>query len=283
MTIRIFTEPPALAGLYLCAARSARKRPGHALPDSAYTLADQSIDADHLAGYQRLCSFRVGDVLPLTYLHVIAFRLAMALMVEPAFPFPAPGLVHIANSIEARRPVRLDETVTLRVHAADLRPHDAGQQFDVLTEASVHDEPVWSERSSYLHRERSRGPRPPREPGPQPPAVPALIQVPRAIGRRYAAVSGDRNPIHLHPLAARAFGFPRMIAHGMWLAARTLATLDGRRPGSAAFDVAFKTPVLLPATVEVLAVADGATWSLNVRDARSGKPHLAGLVRPLSP
>ena len=33
------------------------------------------------------------------------------------------------------------------------------------------------------------------------------------LGRRYAAVSGDHNPIHLYPLTAKALGFPRQIAH----------------------------------------------------------------------
>ena len=44
-------------------------------------------------------------------------------------------------------------------------------------------------------------------------------------------MSGDVNPIHLHALTARAMGFPRAIAHGMWTYARTLAPLG---PGSAA-------------------------------------------------
>jgi hypothetical protein len=45
------------------------------------------------------------------------------------------------------------------------------------------------------------------------------------LGRRYGAVSGDRNPIHLYPVTAKAFGFPTNIAHGMWTKARSLAAL----------------------------------------------------------
>ena len=48
-------------------------------------------------------------------------------------------------------------------------------------------------------------------------------RLPGDLGRRYAAVSGDRNPIHLYALTAKAFGFPRQIAHGMWSKARCLA------------------------------------------------------------
>ena len=50
------------------------------------------------------------------------------------------------------------------------------------------------------------------------------------LGRRYAAVSGDRNPIHMHALTAKPLGFPAAIAHGMWTKARCLAALESRLP-----------------------------------------------------
>ncbi len=106
----------------------------------------------------------------------------------------------------------------------------------------------------------------------------AQVRVPDDIGRRYGAVSGDRNPIHLHKLSAKAFGFPSAIAHGMWLKARTLATLEGRLPDAYTVEVAFKLPVLLPSSVAISGEHAGDEWTLDVRDARSGKPHLAGTV-----
>jgi acyl dehydratase len=231
-----------------------------------------------------VCGFRVTDVLPPTYLHVLAFPLSVALMTERTFPFPLVGLVHVANSITMRRPVRADESVSLRVRAAELRDHPAGRQFDVLAEASVDGGVVWAGRSTYLRRSSRRG-----EPNGarkrERPALPpqrgavAEVRVPGDIGRRYAAVSGDRNPIHLHSLTAKAFGFPSAIAHGMWLHARTLATLEGRLPDALTVEVAFKLPVLLPTTLAIATDATGSGWELDVRGARSGKPHLAGTVR----
>ncbi len=106
----------------------------------------------------------------------------------------------------------------------------------------------------------------------------SLVRVPDDIGRRYGAVSGDRNPIHLHALTARAFGFPSAIAHGMWLKARTLAALEGRLPDACTVDVAFKTPVFLPSTVAIAAAPSASGWALDVRNAKSGKPHLTGTV-----
>jgi hypothetical protein len=64
----------------------------------------------------------------------------------------------------------------------------------------------------------------------------------------------------------------------MWLKARTLATLEGRLPDAFTVDVSFKLPVLLPSTVAVTSTASESGWDLDVRSARSGKPHLAGTI-----
>jgi hypothetical protein len=267
--------------MYVKAAVTGALHRGNELPDSAYSLPDQHIDPGHLAAYQRVCGFPVTDVLPPTYLHVLAFPLSVALMTEPSFPFPLVGMVHVANEITVVRAVRSAERVSIQVHAADLRPHPAGRQFDLLSEIRVGGETVWTGRSTYLRREK----RPDRDPGERrrsessPPSGPAAhVRVPDDIGRRYAAVSGDRNPIHLHALTARLFGFPSAIAHGMWVKARTLATLEGRLPDSYTAQVAFKLPVLLPATIAIADTREDDGWSLDVRSVKSGKPHLSGQV-----
>jgi acyl dehydratase len=274
---------PSLLPLYAKAAVTAPLHRGSTLPDSRYTLADQTIDPEHLAAYQRVCGFRTTDVLPPTYLHVLAFPVTVALMTEQAFPFPLIGLVHVENSITVARPVVADETVSFDIRAADLRPHPAGRQLDLLVDARVGEERVWTSRSTYLRRGGGTGGKAARTEAPAASGPVAQIKVPDDIGRRYGAVSGDRNPIHLHALTAKAFGFPSAIAHGMWLKARTLATLEGRLPGAFTAEVAFKTPVLLPATMAVGASRSGDGWDLDVRNPRNGKPHLAGTVRPQAP
>ncbi len=276
------SSPPSLLPLFARAALTGPlHRGGEALPASVYTLADQAIDPEHLVDYQRVCGFAVTDVLPPTYLHVLAFPLSVRLMTEQAFPFPLVGLVHVANEIRVERPVRAHEAVSFTVRAADLRPHPSGRQVDLLAEATVDGEPVWASRSTYLRRGGGAGEggaKKQRDELPPQRGATARIAVPGDIGRRYAGVSGDRNPIHLHPLSAKLFGFPSAIAHGMWLKARTLATLEGRLPEAYTASVSFKLPVLLPATVSSSAVDTGTGWELDVRDARSGKPHLAGTV-----
>jgi hypothetical protein len=221
--------------------------PGHGdtLPDIELER-EVRVDPVHLARYARVCGYGLRDALPPTYPHVLAFPLHQALMADGRFPFAPAGIVHIANRVVQHRRLRLTEPLALRVTASGPEPHRRGRTFTLHTEARVGGELVWEGVSTLLKRGPGSADAP-REPAFADPPVTAQWRLPGDLGRRYAAVSGDRNPIHLHPLTAKAFGFPRAIAHGMWTKARCLAAL--RLPDALTADVRFKQPVLLPSTV----------------------------------
>lgn len=254
---RLDTTPP-LAGTLLRAALTARGR-GGALPDRTLVRDHVEIDRDHLTRYQRLCGFPVGDTIPLTYPHVLGFGLQAALMAERDFPVPMPGLVHLANEFEWIGPWAPHEPVTISVRAQRLEPHRSGRTVDLITQVSGADrELLWVGRSTYLQR----GPGMPGAPqGSTPPPLPtgnpsAVWRFAADAGRRYAAVSGDVNPIHLHPWTAKALGQRGAIAHGMFTVARVIAALP-TAPQQA--QVWFRRPVPLPSTVELVVArsADG--------------------------
>ncbi|WP_053225791.1 MaoC/PaaZ C-terminal domain-containing protein [Solirubrobacter soli] len=203
-----------------------------------------TVDRDALAKYAHLCGFTLRDELPPTYPHVLAFGAQMELLARA--PFSAVGVVHIANRITQHRPLLLGEELALSVRISELRPHRRGRVFDFLTHARVDDELVWESASTNL--KRGEGDESVRDEWAFE-DVPVLAQWRLAddLGRRYAAVSGDHNPIHLHAWAAKPFGFPRAIAHGMWTKARCLAAL--RLPDAFTAEVRFKKPILLPGTV----------------------------------
>ena len=289
MSVRELSAPPSLATVYPKAVAGAgraalRRLPGigggeRELPDVELSVPEVEVDRDHLAVYDRVCGFRLRDELPPTYPHIIAFPMALDLMTDSEFPFAAIGLVHIRNRIEQLRPIRAEERFALRLHAEDLRPHDRGTQFDVVAEATVGGEPVWRDRSTYLHREGGSSDGRGGE-RPEPPRPDAQWKIAGDVGRRYAQVSGDRNPIHMNRLGARLFGMPRPIAPGMWLKSRCLAALEGSIPDSHASDVSFKLPVYLPGKVNFASWPDGDARAFAVHDASNEKPHLTGEVRP---
>src|SRR3954471_11557896 len=79
------------------------------LPDLEVTLPRLSVDREHLAKYDRVCGLRLGDTLPITYLHILAFPLSVELMTDRTFPFSLVGLVHLANRMTQYRPVGVAE------------------------------------------------------------------------------------------------------------------------------------------------------------------------------
>ncbi|WP_216211937.1 MaoC/PaaZ C-terminal domain-containing protein [Amycolatopsis aidingensis] len=284
MTVKELRSEPKLSALYSKAALGGllpggKSGGGGELPALEYVRSGVTIDPAHLAAYNQVCGFRLDDRLPATYPHILAFPLQIALMTEPAFPFPLLGMVHVANRITQRRPVGLGERGTIRVRTENLRSHAQGTQFDVLSEwvPEGQDAPVWTDVSTYLRRGGSSGAGGRKEQLAAP-APTAIWRVPGDIGRRYAEVSGDRNPIHLHPLTARLFGFPAAIAHGMWTKAHSLAAFEGRLPDAYTVDVRFKAPVLLPAKAAFTSWRTGDGWAFELWNAGKPKPHLVGSI-----
>jgi acyl dehydratase len=259
---------------------------GGEIPDGLdLELAGVSAKPEDVAAYAKVCGFALRDTLPPTYPHMLAFPLHMAVMSDGRFPFGAVGLVHVSNSIAQKRPIGIDEEMTIRVRPTKLQPHPKGKTFSLETVVLVDGEVVWESTSTMLRRGGSNGDAPKAEKSfdsldADAPAA-AEWKLPGDLGRRYAGVSGDRNPIHMHSLTAKPLGFPGAIAHGMWTKARALAQLESELPDSFEADVRFRKPVLLPARVVFAEQRSGEEILFAVRDARKGTPHLDGRVRPL--
>ncbi|WP_030548335.1 MaoC/PaaZ C-terminal domain-containing protein [Streptomyces albus] len=302
-----------------------RPSPGAPLPGTRLLLPAARIDAGRVVRYARVCGFRETDPLPLTYPHILGFPLAARLMGDRAFPLPLLGLVHTGIEITQHRALRPHDRPELTVAIPRLLPHRRGTEAEVVTEARIDGELVWTDRSTYLARHRTAeapeaaeaghgadasgaaetggaresapAPESSQSASPAPesaapeasapdarasrgdgadglPAA-AVWQLPAGLGRHHAAVSGDYNPIHLHPLTARPLGFPRAIAHGMWTFARCVAETDASSAERVTVRAEFKAPVLLPSTVVYHRL--GAAFEL--RGGRDGsRLHLTGTV-----
>lgn len=249
-----------------------------------------SLRAGQLRRYRDICGFPPDGHLPVTYPHVLAMPLHLALMTHPRFVVRLMGLVHIANEIEQFRPLGVDAKLRLDCWVEGHRDTDRGQEFDLHTEFRDRSGLAWREKSTLLARrtgtgtgtQASRAARAiltydkPRD-GEQTRQV--EFEADRRAGRRYGAVSGDLNPIHLADAGARLFGFDHAVAHGMWSMARSLAALDpGTWDAPARVEVQFKLPLFLPAAVNLTHWRRDDTTLFVLRGVEGGRPHLAGRV-----
>ncbi len=269
---------PALPGVNLLPGVAKR---GSDLPDLALVRHDVPVDPDHVAAFAEVCGFPRKDTLPLPYPHLLAFPLHMAIMTDGSFPFPAVGTVHLENSITQHRAIALDEKLQVTVRVENLRAHPKGRVFDLSTTVHSAGELVWEETSTFLRRGSGSAD---AETGVSFAEVPqgrVEWKLPGDLGRTYAGVSGDHNPIHLYPLTAKALGFPRQIAHGMWSLARSVAAIENRLPDAVRVDAAFKKPILLPGTVSFGTTRPDDTHAFALPRPKDGAPHLVGRATTL--
>lgn len=272
MMDRTLQHPPRLSMLYgSVLARSVGRRiqgldVPHSLPKERHRMENVTASPAAVRQFQQLLGGPQLDRLPSGYIHTLAFPIAVSVLARPDFPLPLLGMIHLRNEVSHLRSVGLDERLTVTAWTENLRPHRSGMQVDVRTEVATAAGLVWSECSAYL----AKGVSPanpvaaadsatvdaPSRNAPSsdlpadPPAYPTTVwSLAADIGRRYAAVSGDCNPIHLGVLPARAMGLRRPIAHGMYLASRMVAMAGPASDEPFRWTVDFRSAVTLPSRV----------------------------------
>lgn len=286
MTTRKYDDSPGLGSLYARTVKATISKAAYT-PDAdglTLELPHTRADQDQLAKYREVTGFSAGPALPVTYPHVLAFPLHLDLMSDPSFPYKPMGIVHLSNTITQLAPIPVHTELAVSVHGSPERPHPKGTVFDILSEVRAAGELVWTDSTTLL----SRGVGTPEAHAdllPDPALEPAASwDLHGNLGRRYAAVSGDRNPIHLFKLSAQAFGFPRQIAHGMWAKAATLASIERATglPDAFTVRVDFRKPLPLPSQVRFghrQADADGGI-DFALHDEGRTLTHLIGQLQP---
>jgi len=208
--------------------RALFKRPASpsAQPVQASYRLDR-IDADHVRCYCDAFGFPPGRV-PLTYLYLLAQRAQLATMLDRAIPFRIVGLIHVSNDLVMHCEVRTDAPLVLVTTLSMPEPGTNGAVECVLeTVASADGQTVFTCTSRYLIKRGQRAKHAPASPSIAPMGdVVREWVVTGDAGRRYAALSGDWNPIHLWPWSARLMGMHAPIIHGMETMARVCAAFE---------------------------------------------------------
>lgn len=215
--------------------------------------------------------------------HITAFGLSMAMMAEHDFPLPLLGTVHLQHRVWHLSDVPIDQPVRITTWAQNLAPHYAGTTVEIWVQIfdRTTDTLLWQSMALYLSRavELPGTERPirPERPTFEPPPMTGKWDLAKNVGRRFAAISGDRNPIHLSNPTAKALGMPGAIAHGMYAAGRMLAGRETPAPYTWAIE--FASPMRLPSTVAVNYRHDGDRQLVTGWNAQKQKLHFAAEIR----
>ncbi len=210
--------------------------------------------SDWLKAYQQVCGFEPSNQIPLTAPQVVAVPLHLFLFSRKAHPFSMLGMVHTANQFQLHQPLQLNQDYTVVVLIGETRTVTKGCEWDVHTEwYDAQNTLVWGSTMTVFSRIPGMTAALPSAPVEKIGSTLNTrvagylgLQVSPHQGYCYAQVSGDFNPIHLHHLTAKMFGFNAPIAHGMWTAAACLGKLEQTTQQHAcSLEVVFKKPVVL--------------------------------------
>ena len=253
------------------------------IPEIGVELEEAAIGEEELNAYRSICSFKPGGKVPSTFLHAYIFPLQSILLSHSKFPYPMLGLIHFANSIRQYRELQVGEKFSAKCWLGKSYSHEKGQAFDIRCEIRVGRELVWEESSIILHKGKvGEGELLDwKQPVLEPTCSKEVWEMPSNLGRRFAKVSGDFNPIHLYPLTAKLFGFKRNIAHGMWSLGKALGKYEDKVGESYELTVLFKTPVLLPAKVIYREQQGVLGYEFDLVDKNEEKPHLKAYLKPM--
>jgi hypothetical protein len=288
-----FSRAPSLWSMYpkiLVSRKPALVPEGGEVPRIEARLAKVVVERKHLAAYAEICNTQAGATLPIAYPHILAMPLHLAILGAEAFPVKLFGLVHVQNRIAMREPLSVDEPAEIRAWIEGFRDTNRGQEFDLHTEYVVAGAPLWDETCTFLARRRSPAGAAKStlaartvEGLPDATAIKSSsFRAPAGLGRRYGFISGDVNPIHMSDLSARAFGFPKAIAHGMWSLGRLASDFEPAQfDGGCELTVTFKLPIYMPAWLMLQRWPIDNGSGLALRDGQGERPHVTGTLKSL--
>lgn len=258
------------------------KRPGlkdgTTIPAIEATIDNVAVDPKKLATYNKVCGFAETDYLPSSFPHIFAFPLHMAVLTHKDFPVALLGLVHVRNVINQHRRIKLHEKLNIHVKVEGHREANKGHEFDIVTTIKVGDELVWDSVSTMLRRVKGKDGVKKSATAQEEPNYErhSSWEVVGNTGRKYAAVSGDINPIHLSNPTAKLLGFKKAIIHGMWSLARTGAEVADELPEAFTYETDFKLPIFMPAWVLLKYTKTDNGIEYKLMDSKDTKPHMAG-------
>jgi acyl dehydratase len=251
-----------------------------ALAEVMYVRPKVSVEASKVADYAKVCGFTPAQGVPMLFPHLEAFPLAMMLFGSSHFPWPGMGLVHLANRAKQYQRINVGDELRIEMQTGELFAHKKGQVFTLHARALRQGQLVWDSTWTLLSMavKQPQGPAYVSELADETAlAHQADFMAPGGLGRRYGAVSGDINPIHMTNITAKLMGFKQAIAHGMWTKARAMAMLMPKEPvDQAEVNVEFKNPLFLPARIALWANRDDHRGLFEVRNAKGDKTHLRG-------
>ena len=289
--IREFKEKPSLGPAYFRAFTPGRSKFSglENIPRLESKWMQASESAENIQAYRELCGIGNDGNLPVLYPHVLTSSMHIHLITDKRFPASALGAVHSRMHIVQYEPIPDSQKVDLHCRISNARTLKAGLETDIVTTVTADDKRLWQSVATYIFRGRKFG-----KPGEQHPwatfdplgeaSIEAQWHVPADMGKRYAKITGDYNPIHVSRFMAKMFGFKRDIVHGMWCLCRCLAHIqDFSYEQPVRLDAAFKGPIFMDSGCTMKGHEIDQGYRFDLYNEGNSRPSIVSVLKNVSP
>jgi acyl dehydratase len=230
-------------------------------------------------------AYRGDDAICPPMFHVRGFIvLMMQCATDPELGIDMLRLVHGEHGMTFHRALRTGDVVALEGELRAVVEKSSGTLYTFALRGRIDGELALEGETTYFIRgKRKPGEKKAARPAPEAPPTPDwTVEQPVAADQatRYAAASGDHNPIHLDANVAAAAGLPGVILHGlctMAFAARDLTHRYAEEDPSKLQSIAvrFAAPVFPGETLTLQVWEDDGAVTFQTVNGK-GKPVLTG-------
>lgn len=274
-----FQKNPSLLPLYLKAIASmAKPKTTNSLPNIETSMLI-NLDSQFVDKYKNICEYQDKNTIPITLPYALAGSMQLWLWTRSQFPVRVIGAVHVKNTIHSYRLLIPNEKLELRVRIGECRQVRLGTEHDVITE--LIDQAglvVWESVSTNMAPDYSKSKKTSMKHDEPNYNQVFEFEVPHGIGIYYGRLCGDINPIHLHNLGAKLFGFKTAIAHGMWAVARALSFLEQTHFNLTTLDVRFRRPIPIGKKVKLHSIKVDKKTYFAIKNLAGDITHIEGSV-----
>lgn len=257
-TAMSLAKQPAIIPLYMaCLLKKAESHiENQIINDLTLSFNGCTIDERRLKKFNAFYDLeKPENTVPAEFIHLLVFRPQLKFLLNKSLPFPVMGLVHMFNDIIVHKSVNMNDKLDIDISVKNFSISKKGKELTLHTCVKRNGALVWESFSGYLYPNKRKSSKSNNSK-----SSPRFVSTFKKewklmsnLGRRFALLSGDANPIHTYKLAAKLFGFKRAIAHGMCMALKCSCELtrlrSDKRPLRRLY-VEFKKPVFLPNTVD---------------------------------
>ena len=174
-----------------------------------------------------------GILAPPMFAAIVTWLSVVTVMTDSELHADLLRLLHSAQDMEFLAPLRPGDSITSTARIASIETHQGGESMALEIEARNDRRDIVNRTvfTSFIRGRRSSAPPVDSKPEPVDRGAP-LVTVAQTIDldqtSRYAAASGDLNPIHVDANVARMAGLPGIIVHGLCTMAFTAKVIVDR-------------------------------------------------------